>query len=213
MTRFVSVPLIMAVALGGCSLFQRDEDPASVRPEPTDQAAYLKETAVEPDAKAASDTAVENALAWSEKYARAVEQLARRQEENRKLAEKNRNLQDEIASLQGELDQTRQELTEANDLLIDVRRANEEWKQSVLGYRDEMRKAHGAELEALHKVLRLLGGEVPDSAPTAGSDEAPEAGAGSAKTPAPAQARADAGAEAPNEAAPASEGDSGASTE
>jgi len=200
MRRFASLALLVAVALGGCSLFHKDEDPAAGRPE---QAAYLKETAVQPDAGAASDTAVENALAWSEKYAQAVEQLARQQEENRNLADQNRELQAKVASLEGDLTRTRQELKEANDLLVDVRRANEEWKRSVLGYRDEMRKAYTAELEALHKVLRLLGGEVADSSPTTGSDEAPV----------PTADKADGPGGAPRDTAPASEGDSGASTE
>ncbi|MFO8014481.1 MAG: hypothetical protein R6X20_14380 [Phycisphaerae bacterium] len=205
MRRIASLALMLAVAVGGCSLFQRDEDPPPVRPEPPQQAAYLKETAVQPEPEAASSTAVENALAWSEKYARAVEQLARQQEANSKLADENRTLETKIASLESELAKTRQELNDANDLLIDLRRANEDWKTSVLGYRDEMRKAHGAELEALHKVLRLLGGEVTDPASTAPA-------AADATAPATSETAADT-TEAPRTAAAATEGETGATIE
>ena len=72
MRRFASLALVLAVGLGGCSLFQKDDDRAPVQSEPPPQAEYLKETAVQPDAETRSGTAVENALAWSEKYAQAV---------------------------------------------------------------------------------------------------------------------------------------------
>jgi len=199
MTRFAPIPLILAVALAGCSLFHKDEDRPAFGAEPPEPATYLKETAVQPDEGATSGTAVENALAWSEKYGQAVEQLARQQQENRKLADQNRQLEANTVSLEGELAQTRKELKEANDLLIDVRRANEEWKTSVLGYRNEMRRALQTIIETEIRVVRLLGGEVPDSAPTAGSADAPAPTAGKA--------------EAQSETAPASQGDPGASTE
>lgn len=199
MKRFASVTLILAVVLGGCSLFRKDEDRAAFGPEPPDQATYLKETAVQPDEGAASGTAVENALAWSEKYGQAVEQLARQQQENRKLADQNRGLEANLVSLEGELAQARKELKEANDLLIDVRRANEDWKANVLDYRGEMRRALKTIIETEIRVVRLLGGEVSDSTPTADSADAP----------APAEGRA----EAKSETAPASQGDPGASTE
>jgi 5-enolpyruvylshikimate-3-phosphate synthase len=34
------------------------------------------------------------------------------------------------------------------------------WKMNILGYRDEMRDAETAQLEALLKILKALGGEV-----------------------------------------------------
>lgn len=209
MRRIASLALVLAVGIGGCSLFQRDDDRPAVRPEPSEpQAAYLKETAVQPDAETGSGTAVENALAWSEKYAQAVEQLARQQEANQKLADQNRALESKVAAVESDLAKTRQELKDANDLLIDLRRANEDWKANVLGYRDEMRKAHGAEIEALHKVLRLLGGEVTGAEPagTTGDDGA------SAGTD-PAAASAAGPADASSRTAAASQGDTGASTE
>jgi len=166
MKRIVPVALALALVASGCSFGSRRDGPAEAVP-PADQAAYLKETAVAPDGKADTPTAVESALVWSEKYARAVEEITRRDQENRRLADENRQLGQTIAGLRTELAQAQKELQDANGLLIDVRRANDRWKADVLGYRDEMRGAHLAELDALHKVLRLLGGEVPESAPAA----------------------------------------------
>jgi len=34
------------------------------------------------------------------------------------------------------------------------------WKTDILGFRDEMRDAETAQLEALLKILKVLGGEV-----------------------------------------------------
>jgi hypothetical protein len=212
MRRTASLALVLAVAASGCSLFQRDEDRPPVRPEPDRQAAYLKETAVESEPEPPSGTAVEDALAWSRKYAQAVEQLARQQEANRKLADENRGLERKIVTLEGELAQTQQELKDANDLLIDLRRANEQWKTNVLGYRDEMRQAHTAELEALHKVLRLLGGEVADTSTTPPADTGTTAGGETATGPAD-PASAGASTATPATTAAASEGETGASSE
>ena len=58
------------------------------------------------------------------------------------------------------MQQTQKELTEANDLLIKMRIELNTWKMDVLSFRDEMRQAEEAELEALLKILRLLGGQV-----------------------------------------------------
>ena len=38
-----------------------------------------------------------------------------------------------------------------------------QWKADVLGFRDEMRKAEAAQLQALGKILRILGAEPADN--------------------------------------------------
>jgi len=171
MKRIVPVALAVALAASGCSFGTRRDEPAE-GPPATDQATYLKETAVAPDSQTETPTAVESALVWSEKYAKAVEEITRAQQENRRLADENRQLGQTIAGLQAELAQAQKELQDANSLLIDVRRANDKWKSDVLGYRDEMRSAHLVELDALHKVLRLLGGDVPEPAAAAATTTA-----------------------------------------
>jgi hypothetical protein len=141
--------------------------PATPRPAPTAEAPYLSKVAVVREKPAETPTAVESALAWSEKYAKAMEELARERERNRKLEEENRGLQAEATALKTDLAKAHQELEEANTLLVEVRGENDKWKSDVLGYRDEMRRAHLSELDALAKVLRLLGAELPPAAPDA----------------------------------------------
>jgi len=211
MTRLLALALALALATGGCSLFHKDDDDVQpIAEQPPPQATYLKETGVRTDPEPQRDpgTAVESALAWSEKYAGAVEQLARQQEANRQLADEKRQLQQQIASLQAELTQTRKELGEANDLLIEVRRANDQWKANVLGYRDEMRSAQQAQLEALRKVLRLLGGEVAADAASVPPTPPAEGPAPAASAPATAPTKA---AGAPS--APPAQGDARAFSE
>ncbi len=161
-----NLTLIAAAALAaGCTGLNRDgagpEPLSALASPPPAEAPYLSHIAVErnqPDDP--PPTAVESALVWSEKYAQAVEQLAQVREAAQATAEAQRGLQDKIAALQAENVRLKQELQEANDLLVDVRQENAKWKENVLGYRDELRQAHQVELEALLKVLKLLGGEV-----------------------------------------------------
>jgi len=164
MRNVATVVLVLAVAVGGCSFgFMRD------RPEPimetAEQTPYLEKAAVVESTQSTTPTAIENALEWSQKYARAVEDLSRQQEANRNLADEKRQLNEQIAAAQAELARAHKELQEANDLLIVVRQENERWKADVLGHRAEILLAHKTEMDALVKVLRLLGGEFVQPAP------------------------------------------------
>lgn len=106
-------------------------------------------------------TAVESAIELSEKYARASEQLAALKQEKQQLVSQNLKLNNQLQACQQELKQTQKELDEANALLLEMRVELNNWKNDVIGFRDEMRDADKAQLEALLKVLKLLGGEVP----------------------------------------------------
>jgi septal ring factor EnvC (AmiA/AmiB activator) len=105
-------------------------------------------------------TAVESAIELSEKYARLSEQAAELRENNKYLINENTKLKDQVVALEADLKQTKKELTEANDLLIEMLTELNNWKTNILGFRNEMRKAEKAQLEALLKVLEILGGEV-----------------------------------------------------
>jgi hypothetical protein len=63
-------------------------------------------------------------------------------------------------SLEARLKQTQKELSEANDLLIEMLSELNTWKSNILGFRGEMRDAAKVQLEALLKVLEILGGKV-----------------------------------------------------
>ena len=104
-------------------------------------------------------TAVESAIELSEKYARLSDQTIALREENQQLVVENEALQQQIATLEAKLRQTQKELGEANDLLIEMLTELNNWKTNILGFRGEMRQAAKAQLEALLKVLEILGGE------------------------------------------------------
>jgi chromosome segregation ATPase len=105
-------------------------------------------------------TAVESAMQLSEKYAELCEEAVALREKNQNLIDENSQLKERISVLEADLKKTQKELTEANDLLIEMRIELNNWKMDVIGFRDEIRQAESAQLEALLKILKILGGEV-----------------------------------------------------
>lgn len=104
-------------------------------------------------------TAVESAIELSEKYAQLSDQTVSLREENQQLIAEKQTLLRQIDALETKLKQTQRELGEANDLLIEMLSELNAWKTNILGFRSEMREAAKAQLEALLKVLEVLGGE------------------------------------------------------
>jgi len=104
-------------------------------------------------------TAAESAIELSEKYARLSDQTVALREENQRLTSDNEALLQQIATLEAKLKKTQKELGEANELLIEMLGELNNWKANILGFRGEMRDAAKAQLEALLKVLEILGGE------------------------------------------------------
>lgn len=176
--RSTIVLLVAAVVTAaGCALAEMEQRPEISHPLAPRQtrarrADYLQNIAVEKEpTQPKTPTAVEDALQWSRKYAQATEELHQERQKSRALEEENRRLREQIAELEGDLTQAQQELEEANTLLIEVRSENEKWRKNILGYRDEMRRSHLTELEALAKVLKLLGAEIAETSPAV-QDEA-----------------------------------------
>jgi len=104
-------------------------------------------------------TPVETAIKISEKYAKLTEEAAQLRQENKQLSVQNIELNTQLDSTNEKLVQAEQELKEANDMLIDMRIELNNWKVDVLSFRDEMRNADKAELQALLKILKTLGGD------------------------------------------------------
>ncbi len=104
---------------------------------------------------------VDIAMEWSSRYAEVTERLMLVERDNRDLLVENQHLQMEIQQVQAELAAMEQELSEANQMLVDLHQELDSWKRDVLSFRDEMRRAQAAQLNALQKVLRVLGGDVP----------------------------------------------------
>jgi chromosome segregation ATPase len=105
-------------------------------------------------------TVVESALDLSKKYASLSEQAAKAKQESQALSVENRSLKEKVASLEAELKQTKKELGEANGLLVDMRVELNNWKNNILGFRDEIRQADSEQLKALLEILKILGGEI-----------------------------------------------------
>jgi len=136
---------------------------------------YLGETAVA-DEHAEGDLegrgGVNIAMQWSSKYAEVSEQLLAVERKNHQLLEQNQNLRADLTGTQEELGRTRRELDEANKLLVDLHNELDTWKKDVLSFRDEMRRAQAAQLNALQKVLTVLGGEIEEPATVSDSQAA-----------------------------------------
>jgi hypothetical protein len=151
-----AVPYITIAALlfvGGCSVL----DAKNSAPPETPPPQAKSEKFVEPDVK--SQTAVESAIIWSDKYTKLSEQMDQVQKKNLDLTEENRNLTNQVTKIQTQLDQAQKELAEANTLLVDMQKELTNWKSDVLGFREEMRKAQKAQIDALTHIITLLGGE------------------------------------------------------
>lgn len=112
--------------------------------------------------------AVQSAVLWAQRYEEMSLKNNELREQNNKLFLENNQLKRDAERLQMSLDSTRKELQEANEFLQQMHMELNQWKSDVLGYRDEMRQAQKAQLEALAKILRLLGAE-PSQLPESGS--------------------------------------------
>lgn len=105
-------------------------------------------------------TVVESVIELSKKHAKLSEEAAVLRQQNRDLMVQKQQLKDQVVALEAQLQQAQKELTEANDLLFTMRIELNNWKVDILGFRDEIRNAETAQLEALLKILKVLGGEV-----------------------------------------------------
>ena len=105
-------------------------------------------------------TPVESAIELSQKYARLSKEAVFMQQQNKDLITENRLFKDQNTALKAQLQQTQKELTEANDLMIEMRIELNNWQNNILGFRDEIRDAESAQLQALLRILKILGGDI-----------------------------------------------------
>jgi len=144
----------VVLAAGGCTVPQGPaRNPAPAGDPGAAAAKRFQDTPLE------GRTAVESAIELSEKYARLSDQSVTLRQENQRLANENEGLRQQITALDAKLKQTQKELSEANELLVEMLAELNQWKSNILGFRGEMRQAAQAQLEALLKVLEILGGE------------------------------------------------------
>ncbi len=114
------------------------------------------------DPTAQRPTAVDSAIELSKEYAKLSEEAAVLRRENQDLITMNRQHKDQNTALKAQLQQTQKELTEANDLMIEMRIELNNWRADILGFRDEIRQADTTQLQALLRILKILGGEVKE---------------------------------------------------
>jgi len=105
-------------------------------------------------------TAVNSVIELSKKCADLSEEKSMLNKKNLELTAENAHLKEKVAVVEPQLEQAQKELSEANDLLIEMRIELNNWKNNIIGFRDEIRVADRTQLEALLKILKVLGGEV-----------------------------------------------------
>ncbi len=146
--------VLLTMAVGGCTTAPKSSATVAAGAQPPEATVKrFQNNSLE------GRSAVESALELSEKYAKLSDQTVTLRQENQRLATDNENLRQQITSLESKLKQTQKELSEANDLLIEMLTELNNWKSNILGFRGEMRQAAQAQLEALLKVLEILGGQ------------------------------------------------------
>ncbi len=149
----ITLVAMVALAIAGCTAPQGSANANVKTSDPGAAAKRFQDTPTE------GRTAVESAIELSEKYAKLSDQSVALRQENQRLTSENEALRQQLTDLDVKLKQTQKELKEANDLLIDMLTELNHWKSNILGFRGEMRDAAKAQLEALLKVLEILGGE------------------------------------------------------
>jgi len=177
--------LILTISIGitglaGCQWIQQPtpiaQEPVSVTPaspavvQPTsgDLENRFTENASE------STDAVRTAIQWSEKYQKLSETSNELRDRNMQLFEENTQLKSRVEELNSQLVQTQKELDEANEFLQKMHLELNHWKADVLGFREELRKAQVAQLQALGKILRILGAEPVQETPEKPNPQTPE---------------------------------------
>ena len=160
-TIFILISLMPIFLLSNCVSVQEPPKVAA-RPDSTEiqQSASVAKRFQESASQIQNPTVVASAMELSKKHVVLSEQATVLRQQNRELIVQKQQLKDQVVALEAQLRQMQKELTEANDLLITMRIELNNWKVDILGFRDEIRNAETAQLEALFKILKVLGGEV-----------------------------------------------------
>jgi len=150
--------LISTFFLQGCTTNQNPEE-MNVHPDLTEMLQGDSVARRFQESSTQGPTVVESAIELSEKYARLSDEASILHQQNQDLIVQNKRFREQVVTIEKQLQQTQKELSEANEILIEMRLELNNWKSDVLGFRNEMRTAETAQLEALLKILRVLGGE------------------------------------------------------
>ena len=152
----LGLTLVLLVCMTGCT----------VPPTTANKPVAAGRTAPENfQSSSSTPNAVQSAIELSQKHALLSEQFSALREEKLSVTAENERLKAQIAEIEPKLQQAQKELGEANDLLMEMRLELNNWQDNVLGFQSEMRAADQAQLDALLKILQLLGGEIISNTP------------------------------------------------
>ena len=159
----ITISLVLTVLLGGCKVV---DEPITIgvfpTPEPVVAAGQSDESMQRRfiDPAESSGSAVDTAVMWANRYDELSKKTEKLREENQKYALENVGLKQKVSRLETELAQAQTELDEANIFLGQMQVELVKWKSDVLGFRDEMRKAQSVQLQALTRIMKILGAEM-----------------------------------------------------
>ena len=181
-TILLLLSLILISLLLSCSSVRKPMQNAfQPKPEPVEKPQSASVANRFQESASQNPTVVESAIELSKKHLELSEEAAVLRQQNKELIVKNKQLEDNVVALDAQLKQAQKELNEANILLIEMRVELNSWKVVMLVFLDEMRGAEKAQLEALLKILKALGGEVKvetargkDTGPTVASLSKPD---------------------------------------
>ena len=154
----------------GCVTLEEPYNPTPVATSPADANIAVQNRFQ--DSASKSPSAVDSAIELAQKHSELSEKMSTLKQEYLKLIAENDQMKGHIAILEPDLKQTKKELEQANNLLLNMRIELNEWKTNILGFRNEMRNADKAQLQALMKILEALGGEVTIETPDQQDDSA-----------------------------------------
>ncbi len=120
------------------------------------------ETALENRFTDTDNSAAGSALMWSDKYDQLSEKYRDLTEENMTMTRERITLKKKVMDLEAQLASTELELDDANLFLQDMHKELTQWKGDVLGFRDEMRQSDSAQINALTRILKVLGAELSE---------------------------------------------------
>ena len=163
-SKMMIIGLLGTVFFTGCGMIEEPIEitlPPLNKPATQDaQSKSLEQRFTEPEEQAPG--AVESALMWSHKYDELSNKTESLMDKNNSLIEENSELKHQLSQMQLELEQTKKELESANAFLQEMQLELNHWKDDVLGFRDEMRRAESTQLEALSRILKILGAEMTE---------------------------------------------------
>lgn len=105
-------------------------------------------------------SAVDSAIELSDRYAKLSDEATAMRIKNHELDTENQRLKTELKATQERFEKAQKDLNDVNNLLVEMRVELNNWKTDVLGFRGEIRDAQKAQLEALIKILKILGADV-----------------------------------------------------